>query len=69
VREGIFGKYNVEVTGIKLGGILQDFVRQSFYRCAAVMLPRPQAEKTLSACRLRYRFPLLLTAGKVIYLK
>ena len=28
--EGIFGKYNVEVTGIKLGGILQDFVRQIF---------------------------------------
>ena len=57
--EGIFGKYNVEVTGIKLGGIFQDLSAKIDDRCGAVILPRPPAERTLSACRLRYSNPYI----------
>ena len=68
MREGIFGKYNVEVTGIKLGGILQDFVRQIFLQIWGGDVATPQAEKTLSACRLRYSKPIYIYIYIYIYI-
>ena len=41
MSEGIFGKYNVEVSDIKLGGIFQVLSAKIYDRFVDLMLPRP----------------------------